>query len=108
MALAGFDKQYYLGQKLAALQAAASEWSTKTVDDLEATLNNVFGLTAEEHYQQYGWAEGIGPNQYFNAEEYKLAKGQQLFDENLYLSVEDAVEAFEAAWDQDPYQHYLQ
>nr|WP_320115708.1 hypothetical protein [uncultured Desulfuromonas sp.] len=108
MALAGFDKQYYLEQKLAALQAVESEWNTKTVADLEATLDNVFGLTAEEHYQQYGWAEGLAPNQYFNAEEYKLAKAEQLFDQNLYLSVEDAVEAFETAWQQDPYLHYLQ
>jgi len=107
MALQGFDKEYYLGQKLAALQAAESEWNTKTVDDLEATLNNVYGLTAEEHYQQHGWQEGIAPNQYFNAEEYKLAKGQQLFDQNLYLSVEDAVEAFDAAWPEDPYLHYI-
>ncbi len=108
MALQGFDKAYYLGQKLADLQATESEWNTKTVDDLEATLQNVYGLTAEEHYMQFGWEEGLAPNQYFNAEEYKLAKAQQLFDANLYLTVEDALAAFEEAWPQDPYQHYLQ
>ncbi len=108
MALQGFDKAYYLGEKLAALQATESEWVGKTTDFLETVLSNVYGLTAEEHYMQYGWQEGLAPNQYFNAEEYKLAKAQQLFDGGNYLTVESALAAFEDAWQQDPYQHYIQ
>lgn len=104
MTLQGFDKEYYLNAKLAALRADPkyAEWSTKTTDDLEAYFENN-GMTPEDHYSLYGWKEGLGPNAYFNAEEYKLAKAQDLFDKNLYLSIEDALEAFEEAWgDQDP------
>ncbi|MGE4343904.1 MAG: hypothetical protein AB7F20_06405 [Geoalkalibacter sp.] len=108
MALQGFDKEYYLGQKLAALQATESEWVGETTDSLETVLGNVYGLTAEEHYMQYGWQEGLAPNQYFNVEEYKLAKAQQLVDSGNYLTVESAMAAFEDAWQQDPYQHYIQ
>jgi len=107
MALQGFDKAYYLGQKLAELQATETEWVGKTTDFLETVLSNVYGLTAEEHYAQFGWEEGLSPNPYFNAEEYKLAKAQQLFDSGKYLTVESALAAFESAWQQDPYQHYI-
>ncbi len=108
MALQGFDKTYYLNAKLAALQTTYPEWASKTAADLEAYFANV-GLTAEDHYNLYGWKEGLGPNAYFDAEEYKLAKATAMFDDNLYLSVGDALAAFEAAWgDQDPYLHYLQ
>ncbi|MBD1401322.1 beta strand repeat-containing protein [Pelovirga terrestris] len=109
MALQGFDKAYYLGAKLAELQATQPEWVGKDADFLETVLSNVYGLTAEEHYAQYGWQEGLAPNQYFSAAEYKLAKAQQLFDSGSYLTLNSALAAFEQAWDgQDPYQHYLQ
>lgn len=108
MALQGFDGSYYLSAKLAALQATEPEWLTKTTADLEATLLNVYNITPEAHYTQYGYNEGLAPNAYFNADEYKLAKATALFNANLYMSIEDAQDAFEAAWTGDPYQHYLQ
>lgn len=107
MALQGFDKDYYLSAKLTALQATYPEWATKTAADLEAFLANV-GFTAESHYTTWGWQEGLAPNAYFNQAEYKLAKATQLFNANLYVSIEAAMAAFDAAWTTDPYLHYLQ
>jgi len=108
MALQGFDANYYLGAKLAELQATESEWVGKDTTFLATVLSNVYGLTAEEHYAQYGFSEGLAPNAYFNAAEYKLAKAVSLFDTGNYLTVEAALAAFEAAWTGDSYLHYLQ
>ena len=65
MALQGFDKDFYLNAKLAALKAVYPEWVGKTAVQLEDTLLGVYGLTAEDHYNQYGWTEGLAPNAYF-------------------------------------------
>ncbi|QCQ21338.1 beta strand repeat-containing protein [Desulfoglaeba alkanexedens] len=110
MALQGFDEAYYLEAKLAALQADpeyADEWANKTTDDLETFMADL-GLTPETHYNLYGWKEGLNPNEYFDQNEYKLAKAKQMVDDGLYDSMQDALDAFEEAWAQDPYQHYLQ
>ncbi|QCQ21345.1 beta strand repeat-containing protein [Desulfoglaeba alkanexedens] len=109
MALQGFDEAYYLEAKLAALQADpeyADEWANKTTDDLETFMADL-GLTPETHYNLYGWKEGLNPNEFFDQNEYKLAKAKQMVDDGLYDSMQDALDAFEDAWAQDPYQHYL-
>jgi S-layer protein len=108
MALQGFDESYYLNAKLTALQATETEWAGKTTDFLKTVLQNVYDLTPENHYTQYGYQEGLGPNAYFNAAEYKLAKATALFNSGHYLTVEAAQAAYEAAWTGDDYQHYLQ
>ena len=112
MALQGFVKEEYLAAKLAALQAAESEWQGKTTAQLEAFLANL-GMTPEQHYQMYGHTENLAPNNLFNAAEYKLAKATDMFNKGLeeggtpYASIEAAQAAFEAAWPHDPYLHYL-
>ena len=109
MALQGFDKDYYLQAKLDALVASSeTEWVGKDADFLEAVLVNVYGLTPEDHYSQYGYAEGLAPNACFNAAEYSLAKATQLFNAGLYMTIEDAQADYEAKWPGDDYQHYLQ
>lgn len=109
MALQGFDEAYYLSAKLAALRAVYPEWSTKTTADLKAYLANV-GFTPESHYNQHGYTEGLAPNAYFNHAEYKLAKAQELFNrpDSTYVSIAEALAAFEQAWTGDAYLHYLQ
>ncbi|EMS80496.1 beta strand repeat-containing protein [Desulfotignum phosphitoxidans] len=116
MALQGFVESDYLAAKLAALQAdsaTATDWAGKTTAQLKTFLANV-GFTPESHYQAYGWAEGLAPNDLFNAAEYKLAKATDMFNKGLeeggtaYATVADALAAFESAWDFDPYLHYLQ
>ncbi|QJQ96029.1 MULTISPECIES: hypothetical protein [Halomonadaceae] len=113
MALQGFDKEFYLNAKLAELQADEStrdEWEGTDAATLEATLLNEFNLTPEQHYLQFGYAEGVSPNAYFNAEEYIDAKGQALLaDDNFeFETLEEARNAFNDTWAGNPYEHYLQ
>lgn len=107
MALQGFNETYYLGVKLAALKVENSaDWGTKDAAFLSTVLA-AHGFNAESHYQAYGWAEGLAPNAYFNAAEYKLAKATAMFDTGGYTSKAAAQADFEAKWGADPYLHYL-
>lgn len=107
MALQGFDEAYYLQEKLTDLAAALPEWASKDTDFLKAVLANN-GYTPEAHYLAVGYAEGNGPNAYFNAAEYIEAKVDALFETKLYMNDGEARDAFLAALDgADPYQHYL-
>ncbi len=108
MPLQGFDQQYYLAAKLAALQSQLPEWRDKDSQFLEEVLNNVYQLSAEEHYRQFGYLEGLAPNGYFDAGQYSLAKAERLHASGAFADVGSALAAFQAAWPQDPYQHYLQ
>jgi S-layer protein len=117
MALQGFVESEYLAAKLAALQAnsaTATDWASKTPDQLKEFMANV-GMNPEEHYQAFGWKEGLAPNNLFSAAEYKLAKATDLFNKGLvegntpYGTVAEAQAAFEEAWgDVNPYLHYVQ
>ncbi len=109
-ALPGFDKAYYLNAKLAALQTnpgTSENWNTKDTALLENLLTSS-GFTPESHYMVFGYREGLAPNAYFNAAEYKLAKATDLFASGNYDSIAAAQAAFDAKWPYDAYQHYLQ
>ncbi|WP_172116135.1 beta strand repeat-containing protein [Halomonas hibernica] len=113
MALQGFDKTYYLNAKLAQLQsdsATASSWAGKTVAFLEERLQDGFGLTAEQHYEQFGYNEGLAPNAFFNAAEYIRAKAVDMFNDpaTTYLTVDAAAQDFVSLWPGNVYDHYLQ
>lgn len=113
MALRGFDKTYYLNAKLAQLQntpETSDEWAGKSVDFLENKLRSGFGLTAEEHYQQYGYQEGLVPNAFFDPQQYIQAKATSLFNDDTtdYTSIDAAADAFVDVWNGNVYQHYLQ
>ncbi len=109
MALQGFDESYYLNAKLAALSASYPEWTGKSSDDLKQFLSSV-GMTPEQHYELYGWKEGLNPNALFNGEEYTSYKAQSLFDtmSQGFANIDQARQAFLDAWPQNPYLHYLQ
>jgi hypothetical protein len=109
MTTQGFDKDYYLNLKLSALQTnldTSAYWADKDTDFLE-TVFAKHNLTAEKHYELYGWKEGLAPNQYFNQEEYKLAKATAMFNAGGYDSIDHALSVFESKWPYDPYQHYI-
>lgn len=109
MAVQGFVEADYLAAKLAALQAdsaTAADWAGKDTAFLTKVLDS-FGFTPESHYEQFGYKEGLAPNNLFDAAQYKLAKATALFNEGGYMTVAAAQAAFEAAWTGDVYQHYL-
>ena len=110
MSLQGFDKAYYLSEKLTELQALpGSTWGGKTAHDVELAIVNA-GQTAESNYINYGYKEGLNPNSLFNQTEYINAKAAQLVATQplVYTTVAVAKTAFLAALGgSDPYQHYL-
>ena len=113
MAIQGFDKNFYLNAKLAQLQSnpeTAADWAGKDAAFLEARLENGFGLSAEAHYEQYGYQEGLAPNAFFNSAEYIRAKATEMFNdsESSYLTIDEAAADFEALWNGNVYNHYLQ
>ena len=102
MAIQGFDKTFYLNAKLAQLQsdsATAADWAGKDAAFLEARLNAA-GLTAEEHYEQYGYQEDLAPNAFFNPAEYIRAKATDMFNDSnsTYLTIDAAADAFVSLW----------
>lgn len=110
MALQGFDKEFYLDAKLAALQANAetsAEWAGKDTAQLESTLADEYGLRPEQHFLAYGASEGLAPNAYFDADEYVAAKARSLVESDGYSDVNEAQTAFEQAWSGTAYEHYL-
>lgn len=112
MAIQGFNKSFYLGAKLKQLKNdpnTAAEWDGKTVADLETLLQDDFGLTAEQHYEQYGYQESLAPNALFNPAEYIRAKAEQMVEtDDDYDNVDAAAADFVEIWNGNVYQHYLQ
>ena len=71
-----FDVEAYYANKLDALKSdpkTAEEWADKTVDDVKDAFD-ANGLSAWEHYQLYGTAEGINPSAGFDTMKYLQAK----------------------------------
>ena len=71
-----FDVDAYYSNKLDALKndpKTAEEWADKTVDDVKDAFT-ANGLSAWEHYQQFGTAEGINPSADFDTVKYLEAK----------------------------------
>ena len=108
MTTQGFDKSYYLNSKLTALKEQYSEWVNKDTAFLESLLAGTFGLTAEMHYNLYGYKEGLEPNAFFNHDEYRFAKAESLLKTGKFDSMETALAGFDKAWTGDIYLHYMQ
>lgn len=71
-----FDVDAYYANKLDALKSdpkTAEEWASKTVADVKDAFT-ANGLSAWEHYQQFGTAEGINPSADFDTMKYLQAK----------------------------------
>ena len=75
-----FDVDAYYINKLDALKndpKTAEEWTDKTVDDVKDAFT-ANGLSAWEHYQQFGTAEGINPSADFDTVKYLQAKADAM------------------------------
>jgi S-layer protein len=98
----GFVENYYLSAKAAQMSATGTTW---TVDMVKAAFASA-GLEAYQHYQQYGFKEGLNPNAYFNNSYYNASKATA-------ASITES--AFQSAWNNvyggsetSTYFHYLQ
>lgn len=73
-----FDEGYYLASKATVLNQQSyegrSDWTASDVYN----VFTAYGLTAYDHYTQYGDVEGLNPNAYFDQEYYLQEKAQQL------------------------------
>ena len=105
-----FDEEYYLTGKLAQLQSLDKQYKDWSVDDVKKAFSDA-GLTAYEHFAQFGHSEWISPSADFDANYYIASKAAQL-NEMAYggrsnWTMQDVVDSFKAAglsaWD-----HYAQ
>lgn len=98
MADISFDANYYYEQKLNQLQSTDSEqYGDWTIDDVTLSFQEN-GLTAAEHYEKYGVAEGLNPSAEFDTQAYLSAKLGQLQEQESEQyadwTVEDVAQAF--------------
>ena len=93
MAFFTVEESFYLQQKLDQLKALDSAqygaWTTTEVADAFEKA----GLTAQQHFDKYGWSEQLSANSTFNVKAYLEAKGQSF---TPALSVKEVIEAFVA------------
>ncbi|WIX33795.1 hypothetical protein QO259_03795 [Salinicola sp. JS01] len=112
MATINFDSQFYLEQKLEQLQKQDSaEYGDWTTADVQQAFDDA-GLTAEQHYEMYGYIENLSPNAQFDSTAYledKLAQlqatGATQADGEPYANIADVANAFQAAG-LSPLEHY--
>ncbi|MCG7600467.1 hypothetical protein MHM84_11765 [Halomonas sp. McH1-25] len=102
-----FDRNFYLEQKLAQLQAAGNTEYTTTADVLAAFQEA--GLTAQAHYEMWGAGEGLNPSAEFDTQAYLEAKLAQLQEAGYseYSTTEQVLAAFQEAG-LSPLEHYNQ
>ncbi|MCL5796563.1 MAG: hypothetical protein M1579_03565 [Gammaproteobacteria bacterium] len=97
----------YLTSKLAQLQAAGKTQFTTTAQVKAAIV--AAGFTTQQHFEQFGSAEGTSPNAYFNANEYLAAKAAQVNAKNgVTTNTAASVEAAIEAAGMSVYQHFEQ
>lgn len=78
-----FDPTVYMQNKLAQMQATDPAY---TMSDLVAAFAKAGFVGPEgyfQHFQQFGAAEEVAPNAYFNANEYYAAKAAQFYDDKF-------------------------
>lgn len=80
-----FDANAYMQNKLAQLKAQEPDagWTLDKVYDTFRDAGFVGTEGQYEHFVQYGAAEEVAPNAYFDADEYYAAKAKQYYEEEL-------------------------
>lgn len=80
-----FDANAYMQNKLAQLKAQEPDagWTLDRVYDTFRDADFVGTEGQYEHFVQYGAAEEVAPNAYFDADEYYAAKAKQYYEEEL-------------------------
>lgn len=91
----------YLQNKLTQMQASDP---TYTMDQLQTALKDA-GLSAWDHYTQFGAAEGLSTSQYFNTNEYLNAKLAQMQATDASYTMDQLKADLQAAG-LNPIEHY--
>ena len=97
-----FVSSAYLQNKLTQMQA---DDPTYTMAQLEAALKDA-GLSAWDHYTQYGAAEGLSTSQYFNTNDYLNAKLAQMQATDPAYTMDQLKADLQAAG-LNPIEHYM-
>ena len=71
-----FDEEYYLIGKVAQLKSLDAQYRDWKVDDVKKAFSDA-GLTAYEHFTQFGHSEWISPSADFDANYYIASKAAQ-------------------------------
>lgn len=95
-----FNAEEYLAAKAAQLGAG---WTAAQV----ALAIKEAGLGVYEHFQKFGWKEGVNPSNAFDVEKYFVAKQAQLAAAGTTMTLQEVKDAFAAAG-LDPAAHALQ
>lgn len=96
-----FVPSAYLQNKLTQMQASDP---TYTMDQLQTALKDA-GLSAWDHYTQFGAAEGLSTSQYFNTTEYLNAKLAQMQATDASYTMDQLKADLQAAG-LNPIEHY--
>ena len=96
-----FVPSAYLQNKLTQMQASDP---TYTMDQLQTALKDA-GLSAWDHYTQFGAAEGLSTSQYFNTNEYLNAKLAQMQATDASYTMDQLKADLQAAG-LNPIEHY--
>lgn len=101
MAYFDVEESFYFEQKLAQLKALdPALYGNWEVAQVQAAFAEA-GLSAQEHFDQYGWAEELSANATFDVAKYLAAKAAQLneaaYEGKTDWTSADVVAAFQAA-----------
>lgn len=78
-----FDADVYMQNKLAQMQASDPDYSWGDLLEAFAGAGYVGPEGYYAHFVQFGAAEDVAPNAYFDADEYYAAKAKQYYEEEL-------------------------
>ena len=102
-----FDESYYLQQKLVQLRSIGEKdfaGNDYTLETLYQALNTV-GLTARQHYDAFGYIEGLNPSKIFDNNDYLREKLAQIRHTDPDTRISDLVQSLHSAG-LSPLQHF--
>lgn len=114
MAIKGFDSSYYVSALLDYFQEKyPTDWQDKTTANVEKVISVDTGMDysaeAAELYYTTHLDQGVAPNEFFDAAEYRLSFAAKSVEQGYTLSQAEALAQYDAAIAEtnDSYGHYL-
>lgn len=103
-----FNASEYLEAKLQQLQSTGEHADISTIDEVAQAIEDA-GMSLWEHFQQFGWKEGINPSNAFDIDSYFESKLASLEEEDPEgeWTLQTIADAFDEA-ELDPISHYME